>query len=209
MNTIKNWFRRIRVDIILRAIFYVVMAIFFFISPLEAMGTTAVVLSTFVLIDGVFSLCLYFFTFGASGLIGTTLLGSIFKIIYGILFLSYPGLGVNVFCVMFAVYIIVSSCNGIEESLKLRRMGADWKVYVLPLILSIVCLIGGIIMLFLAPADLVSVSGYIAGAILIVAAIMDILLVADMYKVKHNVKKAVDSVKDNIEKIDEDNVIDA
>ncbi len=210
MDTIKNFFRRIRVDIILRAIFYVVMAIFFFVSPVDATATTAIVLSTFVLVDGVFSLCLYFFTFGASGLVGTTLLGSIFKIIYGILFLSYPELGVNTFCVMFAVYIIVSSCNGIEESLKLRRMGSDWKVYVLPLVLSILCLVGGIVMLFLAPADLVAVSGYIAGVILLLAAIMDVVLVIDMYKVKHNVKKAVNSVKEDLNKIeDEDNIIDA
>ncbi len=206
MDTIKNIFRRIRVDIILRAIFYIVMAVFFFIYPMKTMGTTAVVLSIFVLLDGVFSLCLYFVTFGASGLIGTTLLGSIFKIIYGILFLSYPGLGVNTFCVMFAIYIIVTSCNGIEESLKLRRVGADWKVWVWPLILSIVCLAGGIVMLFLAPAELVSVSGYIAGAILAVAAIMDILLVVDMYKVKHSVKKAVNEAT---KAIDDDNVIDA
>ncbi len=206
MDTIKTFFRRVRVDIILRAIFYVVMAILFFVYPANAMATTATVLSIFVLIDGVFSLCLYFMTFGVSGLIGTTLLGSIFKIIYGVLFLSYPALGVNTFCIMFAIYIIVTACNGVEESLKLRRAGVSWKVWVAPFILSLVCVAGGIVMLFLAPGSLVNVSGYIAGAILLIAAMMDVCLVIDMYKVKHNVKKAVN---ETIGKIDNDDVIDA
>ena len=181
MNSVKDFFKRIRVDAILRAALLLVMAILFFVRPESAMVSAAVVFSVFILCDGVFSMLVYFFTAGMSGFLGTTLLGSVFKILFGILFLASPDISTVTFSLLFAVYVIATSCNAVEEALYLKRVGTRW---VLPLVLGIVSLVGGVIMLFMSPAALVKTTGIIAGITLLVACIEDVIIIVDMYKVK-------------------------
>lgn len=209
MENIRNFFRRVRVDIIIRALLFIVMAILFFVEPEEAMTTASLVFSIFILCDGVISLVIYFMTFGLSSFIGTTLVGSIFKIIFGILFMSYPGMTAVTFGIMFAVYLIFASCNGIEDSLKLRKLGVKTVDWLMPLIFSAITLLGGILMLFFSPSDLIVATSIIAGITLLIAAAMDIILVVDMYRTKHAVNKTVKEIKDDIKNDNNDNIIDA
>ncbi len=209
MENIKNFFRRVRIDIIIRALLFIVMAILFFVEPQEAMTTASLIFSIFILCDGVISLVIYFMTYGLSSFIGTTLVGSIFKIVFGILFMSYPSMTAVTFGIMFAIYLIFASCNGIEDSLKLRKLGVKTVDWLLPIILSSITLLGGVLMLFFSPSDLVNATAIIAGITLLIAAAMDIILVVDMYKTKHTVNKTVKEIKEGIKKDNDDNVIDA
>ncbi len=209
MENIKNFFRRVRIDIIIRALLFIVMAILFFVEPQEAMTTASLIFSIFILCDGVISLVIYFMTYGLSSFIGTTLVGSIFKIVFGILFMSYPSMTAVTFGIMFAIYLIFASCNGIEDSLKLRKLGVKTVDWLLPIILSSITLLGGVLMLFFSPSDLVNATAIIAGITLLIAAAMDIILVVDMYRTKHTVNKTVKEIKEDIKKDNDDNVIDA
>ena len=58
MNKIKSFCKRVRIDIILRAILLLVMAVLFFISPEDAITSATLVLSIFIICDGVFSFVL-------------------------------------------------------------------------------------------------------------------------------------------------------
>ena len=192
MSKVKQFFKKVRVDTIIRAVLLLVMAILFFVNPEEATISATLVLSIFILCDGVFSFVLYFFTGGFSGLFGTGLLGSIFKTLFGILAISNLDISTTFFSLMFAFYIVMISANTIEESMYLKKVGAKW---ILPLILGFASLIGGIVMLFMAPGSLVKATGIIAGITLLVACIEDIILVIDMYKVKKFVQqKVVDAI---------------
>ena len=188
MNKVKSFCKRVRIDIILRAILLLVMAILFFISPEDAVSSATLVLSIFIVCDGVFSLVMYFFTGGLSGLLGSGLLGAIIKILFGILLMSNLNLSTTIFSLMFACYVIVVSANTIEESMYLRKVGQHW---VLTLILGLVSLAGGITLLFMSPSTWVKAAGIITGITLLVACIEDVLIVASMYKVKKHIEQKV------------------
>lgn len=188
MNTVKDFFKKIRVDAILRAVLLLVMAIICFVRPETAMASAVVVFSIFILCDGIISLSVYFFTAGMSGFLGTTLLGSVFKILLGILFLSMPEVSAAMFGLLFAIYLIATSCNAVEESLYLKRIGARWIV---PFVLALCSLVGGVIMLFMSPSAMVKAMGIISGITLCVACIEDVLLIIDMYKAKKVVEAKV------------------
>lgn len=192
MNKIKSFCKRVRIDIILRAILLLVMAVLFFISPEDAITSATLVLSIFIICDGVFSFVLYFFTGGLSGLFGSTLLGAIFKILFGILLAINLDVSTTIFSLMFACYVIVVSANTIEESMYLRKVGQNWIV---TLILGLVSLAGGITLLFMSPSTWVKAAGIITGITLLVACIEDVLLVISMYKVKkHAEQKVIDYI---------------
>lgn len=188
MKTAKEFFKKIRIDVILRAILLLIMAIMFFVKPENAMVSAATVFAIFILCDGIISMLVYFFTAGMSGFFGTTLLGSVFKILYGILFISAPDVSAVAFSLMFAIYIIAISCNAIEEALYLKRAGSYW---LLPLILGFMSLAGGIVMLFMTPASLLKVSGIITGVTLLIACIEDVIIIIEMYKVKKRIDTKV------------------
>lgn len=188
MKTAKEFFKKIRIDVILRAILLLIMAIMFFVKPENAMVSAATVFAIFILCDGIISMLVYFFTAGMSGFFGTTLLGSVFKILYGILFISAPDVSAVAFSLMFAIYIIAISCNAIEEALYLKRVGSYW---LLPLILGFMSLAGGIVMLFMTPASLLKVSGIITGVTLLIACIEDVIIIIEMYKVKKRIDTKV------------------
>lgn len=130
MNKIKSFCKRVRIDIILRAILLLVMAVLFFISPEDAITSATLVLSIFIICDGVFSFVLYFFTGGLSGLFGSTLLGAIFKILFGILLAINLDVSTTIFSLMFACYVIVVSANTIEESMYFEKSWTKLDCYI-------------------------------------------------------------------------------
>lgn len=188
MEKIKNLFKKIRIDTIIRAILLLIMGIMFLVNPEESIVSATLVLSIFIIIDGVVSLFIYFFTSGFSLLFGTTLLGSIFKILFGLLASTNLGLSSTLLSILFSIYLIVVSTNTIEESMYLKRVNQHW---VLSLILGIISLIGGITMLFLTPSSLLKVTGIITGVTLIITCIEDISLVISMYKVKKKIESTI------------------
>lgn len=186
MDNIKSFFHHVRLDILVRIIVSVAMAIFFFVKPIDAMVSLSYVIAIFVIIDGVVSMFVYFFSNGMSGWFGGSLLGSIFKILFGAFAVTNLGTATRMFSYLFAFYIIITAIGELETTMFLKRGG---RHYIPCLILSSLTLVGGIIILFLPVSQAATAVGIIAGITLMISAIEDSYALFQMYHVKRTIKK--------------------
>ncbi|MDY5441559.1 MAG: DUF308 domain-containing protein [Candidatus Enteromonas sp.] len=160
---------------LLKACLTLAMAILFFVYPSNAMNVVYYVFLAFILGDGVVSLLLFFLSFGMTSFLGLSVFGAILKILFAVLGFVNPTFYQGVFGIFLAIYIILLSCGELQQAMFNRKFG---RPFVFSFVLGLLCLIGGIVLLFVPSSSQAMVYGILAGIILLIESLNRFLLLA-------------------------------
>jgi uncharacterized membrane protein HdeD (DUF308 family) len=153
-------YQRTRWSLMLRGLIWLALGIFIFFRPLESVAALALVIAIWALVSGISqivqsiemrSTVAHWWLMLVSGIIG---------VVFGIAALRYyPGLSLTFAVVWTAYWFLLSGVVALSISMQERRIGVPWGWTAF---FGIVGVLAGIYAIFLPPATLAVIMGFLA-----------------------------------------------
>lgn len=157
---------------IFSSIIMILIAILLIAKPSTILNTIITIFGVGMLLDGAFSIILYFFTNKEQRIFSNALVEGILEIIAAILIILNKSFMISIIPVIVGIWIIVKSLMKLQLSFNIKS--ADEKSWVFILISSLITLVIGIIIL-VNPFDTMVTITVLSGALLLVSGIIDML----------------------------------
>lgn len=157
---------------IISSIIMILVAILLIAEPATMLNTIITIFGIGILLDGLFSVILYFFTNKEQRIFSNALVEGTLEIIASILILINRGFMISIIPVIVGIWIIVKSLMKLQLSFNIKS--ADEKSWVFLLISSLITLVIGIIIL-VHPFDTMVTIAVLSGILLLVSGIVDII----------------------------------
>lgn len=157
---------------IISSVIMILIAILLIVEPATFINTIIIIFGIGILLDGLFSVILYFFTDKEQRIFSNALVEGTLEVIAAILILMNKAFMISIIPVIVGIWIIVKSLMKLQLSFNIKS--ADEKSWVFLLISSIITLVIGIIIL-VHPFDTMITIAVLSGILLLVSGIIDIV----------------------------------
>ncbi len=191
MENFKNFCKKVKWDSFIISILAIVIGILCVAMPERSADVICIIFGCSLIAIGV-TLFIRFITF--ESIFGEhILIFAIIMVIFGIFCLVYPNLIKSMMTVLCGIYIIIDSASSLNDSIYLAR--ADSKGWLLLFILSLVCIVLGVCVMF-STFDTVVI---FAGISLIIEGVKRFALTLAYSK---KIKEAKDYIRNNTNNIE-------
>jgi len=130
MEQIKLFFKKIKWETLITALFAIAIGIVFIVMPQSSADVTCIVLGSILVALGAFLLALYLLSFVS---LSHLLLLGILLVTTGILFLTQPGIMKNLFSIVLGLFLIVDGIIKFENGISCTsaKVKGSWLLYVM------------------------------------------------------------------------------
>lgn len=130
MEQIKSFFKKIKWETLITALFAIAIGIVFIVVPQSSADVICIVLGSVLIALGAFLLALYLFSFIS---LSHLLLLSILLVTTGILFLTQPAIMKNLFSIVLGLFLIVDGIVKFENGISCAsaKVKDSWLLFVM------------------------------------------------------------------------------
>ncbi|RHM60486.1 hypothetical protein DWZ53_07095 [Coprobacillus sp. AF33-1AC] len=174
---------KIKMSFAMNAILALIIGLLFIVNPHDSFTIITMICGIYIVVKGMIDLVYYYHSWLEPFFLTSTLLNGIIKCVIGIFILTHISAMTILFSYMLSLFIIIDGIYCLEAYVFMRSFTQE--TFKIDYLLSWIVIICGIVLFFMAPDTIMSVS-YVIGGLLVIYGVMNLIIVG---RLSHIVRK--------------------